>query len=198
MSFAPRFSPDGQRVIMSLQEGCNADIYIMDSALEATTRLTDTPAIDTSPSYSPDGSQICFKSDRGGQPQIYVMRRPAARRTASASAPAATPRRSGAARRLIAFTKQSAPTFAIGVMKPDGSGERILTEGFHNEGPTLAPNGRVIMYFSDVVGSPGRRCSRSIRRGAISNGFRHLALPPIPPGRRSCREPRRAITRLPY
>jgi TolB protein len=41
------------------------------------------------------------------------------------------------------------------VMKPDGSGERILTEGFHNEGPTFAPNGRVIMYFSDNVGSPG-------------------------------------------
>jgi TolB protein len=55
----------------------------------------------------------------------------------------------------IAFTKQSANTFAIGVMKPDGSGERILTEGFHNEGPTFAPNGRVIMYFSDNVGSPG-------------------------------------------
>ncbi len=55
----------------------------------------------------------------------------------------------------IAFTKQAASKFAIGVMKPDGSGERILTEGFHNEGPTFAPNGRVIMYFSDSVGSPG-------------------------------------------
>ncbi len=36
----------------------------------------------------------------------------------------------------IAFTKQKSSSFAIGVMKPDGSGERILTEGFHNEGPT--------------------------------------------------------------
>ena len=41
---------------------------------------------------------------------------------------------------------------AIGVMRPDGSGERVLTEGFHNEGPTWAPNGRVLMFFRDAGG----------------------------------------------
>jgi TolB protein len=156
MSFAPRFSPDGQSVIMSLQEGGNANLFIMDLRSKATTRLTNTPAIDTAPSYAPDGSQICFESDRGGHPQIYVM--PAAGGAAqrisfgdgSYSTPVWSPRGD-----YIAFTKQSANSFAIGVMKPDGSGERILTEGFHNEGPTFAPNGRVIMYFSDNVGSPG-------------------------------------------
>jgi len=156
MSFAPRFSPDGQSVIMSLQEGSNANLFIMDLRSKATTRLTNTPAIDTSPSYAPDGSQVCFESDRGGHPQIYVM--PAAGGAAQRisfgdgiySTPVWSPRGD-----YIAFTKQSANTFAIGVMKPDGSGERILTEGFHNEGPTFAPNGRVIMYFSDNVGSPG-------------------------------------------
>ncbi|ODN68020.1 translocation protein TolB [Methylobrevis pamukkalensis] len=55
---------------------------------------------------------------------------------------------------LIAFTKQAGGRFSIGVMRPDGSGERILTEGFHNEGPTWAPNGRVIMFFRDVGGGP--------------------------------------------
>jgi TolB protein len=156
MSFAPRFSPDGQSVIMSLQEGSNANLFVMDLRSKSTTRLTNTPAIDTAPSYSPDGGQICFESDRGGHQQIYVM--PAAGGAAqrisfgdgSYSTPVWSPRGD-----YIAFTKQSASTFAIGVMKPDGSGERILTEGFHNEGPTFAPNGRVIMYFSDAVGSPG-------------------------------------------
>ncbi len=73
MSFSPRFSPDGQRIIMSLQQGANSNLFVMDLRSKSTTRLTDTPAIDTSPSYSPDGSQICFESDRGGKPQIYVM-----------------------------------------------------------------------------------------------------------------------------
>jgi len=156
MSFSPRFSPDGRSVIMSLQEGSNSNIFVMDLRSQQTTRLTNTQAIDTSPCYSPDGANVCFSSDRGGQPQIYVM--PAAGGPAARisfgdgiySTPVWSPRGD-----YIAFTKQTAQTFAIGVMKPDGSGERILTEGFHNEGPTFAPNGRVIMYFSDQIGSPG-------------------------------------------
>ena len=54
----------------------------------------------------------------------------------------------------IAFTGQARGNFAIGVLKPDGSGERLLTEGFHNEGPTFAPNGRVLMFFRDVGQGP--------------------------------------------
>ncbi len=156
MSFAPRFSPDGQRVVMSLQEGSNSNIFVMDLRSKAMTRLTDTPAIDTAPSYSPDGAQICFESDRGGHPQIYVMAASggSAQRISfgegTHSTPVWSPRGD-----YIAFTRQAEGKFGIGVMKPDGSGERILTEGFHNEGPTFAPNGRVIMFFRDPGGSAG-------------------------------------------
>ena len=38
-------------------------------------------------------------------------------------------------------------TFYIGVMNSDGSGERLLARGYLVEGPTWAPNGRVLMYF---------------------------------------------------
>ena len=153
MTFAPRFSPDGQRVIMSLQQGANANLFVMDLRSKATTRLTDTPAIDTAPCYSPDSSRICFESDRGGTQQIYVMAAnggPAQRISFGEghhSTPVWSPRGD-----YIAFTGQARGQFSIGILKPDGSGERVLTEGFHNEGPTFAPNGRVLMYFSD----PGR------------------------------------------
>jgi TolB protein len=156
MSFSPRFSPDGQRVIMSLQEGSNSNIFVMDLRSKATTRLTDTQAIDTAPSYAPDGSQICFESDRGGHQQIYVMSAAggAAQRISfgdgTYSTPVWSPRGD-----YIAFTRLLQDKFAIGVMKPDGSGERILTEGFHNEGPTFSPNGRVIMFFRDPGGNSG-------------------------------------------
>ena len=156
MSFSPRFSPDGQRVIMSLQEGGNSNIFVMDLRSKALTRLTNTPAIDTAPSYSPNATQICFESDRGGKPQIYIMGASggAAQRISfgegSYSTPVWSPRGD-----YIAFTRQAGGKFAIGVMKPDGSGERVLTEGFHNEGPTFAPNGRVIMFFRDPGGNAG-------------------------------------------
>jgi len=159
MTFSPRFSPDGQRVIMSLQQGGNSNLFVMDLRSKSTTRLTDTPAIDTAPSYSPDGSRICFESDRGGKPQIYVMPAtggPAQRisfdqtTNGTYSTPVWSPRGD-----YIAFTKQGGGQFSIGIMKPDGSGERILTSGFHNEGPTFAPNGRVVMFFRDPGGNGG-------------------------------------------
>jgi TolB protein len=141
---------------MSLQQGGNSNLFVMDLRSRTTTRLTDTPAIDTSPSYSPDGSQLCFESDRGGKPQIYVM--PAAGGQAQRisfgegtySTPVWSPRGD-----YIAFTKQGGGQFSIGIIKPDGSGERILTSGFHNEGPTFAPNGRVLMFFRDPGGNAG-------------------------------------------
>jgi len=128
----------------------------MDLRSRATTRLTDTSAIDTSPTYSPDGSQIAFESDRGGTQQIYVMSASggAAKRISFGegrySTPVWSPRGD-----LIAFTRIKGGSFGIGVMKPDGSGERILVEGFHNEGPTFAPNGLYVMFFRDSGGSGG-------------------------------------------
>jgi TolB protein len=155
-TFAPRFSPDGQRVIMSLQQGRNANIFTLDLRSRRTTRLTDHAAIDTSPCYSPDGGQIVFESDRGGSQQLYVMNADGSNPhritfgQGTYSTPVWSPRGD-----LIAFTRRNNGQFSIGVIRPDGSGERILTEGFHNEGPTWAPNGRVIMFFRDTPGPNG-------------------------------------------
>ena len=156
MSFSPRFSPDGQKVIMSLQDGGNSNIYELDLRSRGIRQLTNVPSINTGPSYSPDGSQVVFESDRGGTQQIYVMAVDGSGQTRISfgdgrySTPVWSP--DG---KYIAFTKQARGNFAIGVMKPDGSGERILTEGFHNEGPTWAPNGRVLMFFRESGGEGG-------------------------------------------
>ena len=156
MTFSPRFSPDGQKIVMSLQSGGNANIYLMDLSSRRTFRMTNTPAIDTAPSFSPDGRRVVFESDRSGTQQLYTMRSDGSnqRRISTSqgrySTPVWSPRGD-----LIAFTKKVGGQFLIGVMRPDGSGERILTEGFHNEGPTWAPNGRVLMFFRESRGASG-------------------------------------------
>lgn len=156
MTFSPRFSPDGQKIVMSLQQGGNANIYVMDLRSRNTTRLTSSSSIDTAPSFAPDSSRIVFESDRGGRQQLYVMGADGSNPqrisfgNGSYSTPVWSPRGD-----LIAFTKQAGGKFLIGVMKPDGSGERILTEGYHNEGPTWAPNGRVLMFFRESPGANG-------------------------------------------
>jgi TolB protein len=160
MTFAPRFSPDGKKVVMSLAVGAASDIYTLDLRTRHATQITDTSAIDTSPCYSPDGTQIVFNSDRGGSQQLYVMTADGANihRISFGGGRYATPVWSPRGD-LIAFTKIDGDDFYIGVMRPDGSGERLLTKGFLVEGPTWAPNGRVLMYFrqtpSDSRGNGG-------------------------------------------
>lgn len=160
MTFAPRFSPDGNRVIMSMAQGGNTDIHAMDLRTRQQQRVTNHPSINTSPSYSPDGRQIVFNSDRGGSQQLYTMSAGGENvqrisfGTGRYSTPVWSPRGD-----LIAFTKQTEGEFFIGVMRPDGQGERLLTRAFLVEGPTWAPNGRVLMYFrqgaSDARGQGG-------------------------------------------
>jgi TolB protein len=158
MSFAPRYSPDGNRIIMSLQsdDGANSNIFEMNLQSRKLRQVTDVAAINTAPSYSPDGGQIVFESDRGGTQQIYMMDASGGgqNRISFGKGRYSTPVWSPDGK-WIAFTKSAGGKFSIGVMKPDGSGERILTEGFHNEGPTWAPNSRVIMFFRETGGEAG-------------------------------------------
>jgi TolB protein len=151
MTFAPRFSPDGNRVVLSRAENGVSNLFALDLRTRRPTRLTDSQAIDTSPCFAPDGSKIVFNSDRGGSQQLYIMSADGgdAKRISFGSGKYGTqvwsPRGD-----LIAFTKIDGGSFFIGVMRPDGSGERLLTRDFLVEGPTWAPNGRVLMYFSQL------------------------------------------------
>lgn len=148
MTFAPRFSPAGDKIIMSLAQKGITDIYTMNLNNQEVNRLTNSSAIDTSPSYSPDGKQIIFNSDRGGSQQIYIMDSNGKniKRISFGNGRYATPVWAPKGE-LIAFTKMHKNKFYIGVMAPDGSGERLLAQGYLVEGPTWAPNGRVLMYF---------------------------------------------------
>jgi len=157
MTFAPRFSPDGGTVVFSLERGGNTDIYSLALGSGALTQLTNSPSIETAPSFSPDGSQIVFESDRSGVQQIYVMPASGGEGTRISGGkgrygtPVWSPRGD-----YIAFTKQNEGRFHIGVMRTDGSEERLLTASFLDEGPTWAPNGRVLMFTRETSGGGGQ------------------------------------------
>jgi TolB protein len=157
MTLSPRFSPDGSNVIMSVSDGGGTDIVVVDLASRAASRLTNSGAIDVSPCYSPDGTQITFNSDRDGDQQLYVMDANGGnvRRISYGRGRYATPVWSPRGD-LIAFTKMGGDTdnFSIGVMHPDGSGERILSAAWDVEGPTFAPNGRVLMFWRETASGP--------------------------------------------
>lgn len=156
MTFAPRFSPDGNSVIMSMAKDGNTDIYEMALNSRSPRRITTNSSIETAPSYSPDGSQIVFESDRGGSQQLYTMSRNGSnvKRITFGKGRYANPVWSPRGD-LIAFTKMSQGKFYIGVIRPDGSGERLIATAYHVEGPTWSPNGRVLSYFKERVAGAG-------------------------------------------
>jgi TolB protein len=156
MTFAPRFSPDGRKVIMSMAKNGNSDIYTMDLATRKPKRITSNSSIETSPSYAPDGRQIVFESDRGGSQQLYTMDANGNNATRITfgkgryANPVWSPRGD-----LIAFTRMYKGKFYIGVIRPDGSGERLISTAYHVEGPSWSPNGRVLTYFKERALGPG-------------------------------------------
>ena len=178
MTFAPRFSPDGNSVVYSLEKGGNTDIYLTKLISGGTKRLSSAPSIETAPSFSPDGSQIVFESDRSGSQQLYIMSAGGgnAKRISFGQGRYGTPVWSPRGD-MIAFTKQNRGRFHIGVMRIDGSEERLLTASFLDEGPTWSPNGRVIAFTRETQGANG-----SSRLYTVDISGRNLRVLPTPDG----------------
>ncbi len=84
METDPRFSRDGKKIVFGLQDTSGeaqrqknikarpmTDIYSLDLATSAVTRLTHGPGNNKSPCFSPDGSSIMYVSDRSGLDNLY-------------------------------------------------------------------------------------------------------------------------------
>lgn len=157
MTYAPRYMPDGETVLMSLAENGNSGIFTMNLRSHRIHRLTQGPWIDTSPCSSPDGRRIVFNSDRGGNQQLYVMNSDGSniQRISSGGGIYATPVWSPRGD-MIAFTKREAGEFYIGIMRTDGSGERLLARGYLVEEPSWSPNGRMLIFTRQNYPQGGR------------------------------------------
>ena len=71
---SPRFSPDGRKLALDIDDGKQRDIWVYELARDTLTQLTFDSALDMIPIWTPDGQRIVFASDRakpGGPRNLY-------------------------------------------------------------------------------------------------------------------------------
>ena len=150
---APAFSPDGKTLAVVLTKDGNSEIYLIGVDGTNPRRLTVNDAIDTEPYFSTDGAWIYFTSDRGGSPQIYRM--PAAggeaQRMTFNGDYNISPRVSPDGR-LLAYVSRRNDLFQIEVLDIGLAQELTVTDTVKDEAPTFAPNGRLLLYATEVGG----------------------------------------------
>jgi TolB protein len=145
---APAWSPDGSKLALTLSgtDG-NLDIYVLDLATQALTRVTTDPAIDTEATWA-DAHTLYFTSDRGGGPQIYRATvggdsRP--KRITFGGAYNARPRLSPDGTEL-AFVTQEGTAYRVAVQNLANGAVRILSKGRLDQSPSFAPNGAMLIF----------------------------------------------------
>jgi len=150
---APAFAPDGKSMAVVLTKDGNSEIYLIGVDGSGARRMTVNDAIDTEPRFSADGNWIYFTSDRGGSPQIYRM--PAAggdaQRMTFNGDYNISPRVSPDGR-LLAYVSRRNDLFQIEVLDIGLNQELTVTDTVHDESPSFAPNGRLLLYATEVAG----------------------------------------------
>ncbi len=150
---APAWSPDGKTLAVVLTRDGISQIYSIGVDGNNLRRLTNSGAIDTEPVFSPDGRYIYFTSDRGGGPQIYRMSPTGAdvQRVTFNGDYNVTPRVSPDSRQ-IAYVGRRDGRFQVYVMDLATGLELAVTDTVMDESPSFAPNGRLLLYATEVNG----------------------------------------------
>ncbi len=150
---APAWSPDGKKLAVVLTRDDTSQIYVMNADGTGLKRITFSDAIDTEPTFSVDGKFLLFASDRGGTVQIYRVAAEggAATRMTYETGNSFSPRFSPDGK-SFAYTLFNGGKFYIVVNDLGTQQVQYLSNGGWDKKPSFAPNGKLILFATEVQG----------------------------------------------
>jgi Tol biopolymer transport system component len=150
----PRFSPDGRRLAISIEEGTRSDVWVHDLGEQSWVRLSSGGSANERPEWTPDGTRVLYRTDLGSYSSIWW-------RSADLGAPASP---------LL----EGDPSFVYeGVITPDGhslvyqidndiriralAGDStstvIAASTFIENQARVSPDGRWVAFVTEETGS---------------------------------------------
>ncbi|AHM04232.1 tolB protein precursor [Roseibacterium elongatum DSM 19469] len=153
---APRFSPQGDRILYTSYEGGTPQVYIMDVATVTRRPLEAIPAgnMTFSPRFSPDGTQVVFSLEQGGNTDIYMLDLATGTRRQLTNAPSieTAPSFSPDGSRIV-FESDRSGTQQIYVMSANGGEATRISQGSGRYGtPVWSPRGDYIAFTKQEGG----------------------------------------------
>ncbi len=148
---APAWAPNGRQLAVVLSKAGSPNIYTIDLSSGEMKQITFGSAINTEPSYAPDGKSMLFTSGRGGAPQIYRLNLAdgqISRVTYDGTYNAKASYSSN--EKQIVLLHRDDHQFNIGLHDVASSRITPLTFSTMDESPSMAPNGRLILYATRV------------------------------------------------
>ena len=182
---APAWAPDGNRLAVTLSRDGGSQLYLINADGSGVTRLMNSPGIDTEANFAPDGKSILFTSDRGGSPQIYrlTLGSGAVERMTFDGTYNVSPRHLPDGKGFV-FVRRDGGRFNLALEDFATRQVQVLTQGNADESPSVAPNGKLILYESEegargilaAVSSDGRVKQRL---SAVASDVREPAWGPL-------------------
>ncbi len=144
---APAWSPDGRELVVVLSKSGSPKLYSVSLVTGRMKQLTYGSAIDTEPRFSSDGESLLFTSGRGGAPQVYRLSLAdgSVHRMTFEGNYNARPSYTPDGRHLVVLHRED-KRFNIAAQDIDTGRFTILTDSDADESPSVAPNGRFVVY----------------------------------------------------